>query len=1123
MSNYIRTTKYTALSFIPMSLFNQFRRYANIYFLITAIMQSIPAISPLNPLSAIAPLVFVISLSIIREGFEDLKRYRSDLTTNSKKTKRFLHQSKEWETDVEWKDLYVGDVIRVEDQEYLPADLIVLASSSESGACFIQTSSLDGEKNLKPKFALPEVQDGIMDGKTFRIIGQLKYEQPNFDLYSFNGVLRLSQNEEHVLGAKQMLLRDSQLKNTEYVVGVVVYTGYDTKVMQNQDKPRFKLSQIEAQTNTLILLIILLEVAMCLVIMVGSAVWNSENAENFDYFIPERYSGVVEGLLSFFTVFILLNTMIPISLIISLEMVKFTQAYFIDNDADMKGKEGGLAKSYNSSITEELGQIEFVFSDKTGTLTCNIMEFQCCFIGDTFFGDHRLLRKPGQEEPQTLRRQTTYKNKKAEVEYSFEDKRLRSLLRKEGTGKEESFKFRGPNREVLYRIENLQQLVEDFFLILSINHDCMVEEEGEAEGLVNYQGPSPDEVALVDTARHMGYQFKNTTNIGKVVTINGTDTEFEVLQVFQFTSKRKRSSNVIRQNGVIKLLIKGADNIILGRLDQKAEQPYLEQTVSLLKDFSQKGYRTLCYGLRVLSEEEWSQFASEIQAVGADAERKRKMEEIADRVESGLTLLGCTAVEDKLQDEVPEVIADLIEANIKVWMLTGDKLETAENIGFSCRLIQQDFQKLYLRADKKVKKYGEPELRGEYRRLREQLEQRRHGDKFCLIVEGPLIINLTKFTELAKQFILEVFAKCDSVVCCRMSPKQKGEIVRFVKRYQSKITLAIGDGANDVNMIQEAHIGIGLFGKEGMQAVQASDFALREFRHLWKLLFVHGRWSYIRNSEMILYFYYKNIVFALPQFFYCFFNAFSGQTFFDDFYITFYNLAFTCLPVIVRAIFDQDIYYREFRTRLTTFNDLKKHYHHLYYVGQKNLIFDKRVISLWLASSLVTGTVIFFVGYAAAQSWIINRHGEDLDLWFLSITVYTVVIFVVDVKILFFTRYFTWYSIVSIFVFSLGIYFLYFLLADFIKIFYVYKTALTILSSPIFYLTLFLMTGTAIIFDTLVLVVQKETRTPLYLLFKSLMERELSSQDKQGYFNAIVTQIKEKLFNSKEDTAEKNT
>jgi len=215
-------------------------------------------------------------------------------------------------------------------------------------------------------------------------------------------------------------------------------------------------------------------------------------------------------------------------------------------------------------------------------------------------------------------------------------------------------------------------------------------------------------------------------------------------------------------------------------------------------------------------------------------------------------------------------------------------------------------------------------------------------------------------------------------------------------------------------------------------------------------------------------------------------------------------MIFTCFPVIVRAIFDQDIYYREFRTRITSFNDLKKYYHHLYYVGQKNLIFDKKIIFMWLLSSFVTGTVIFFFGFTAAQSWIINHRGEDIDLWFLSIAIYTVIIFVVDVKILFFTRYFTSYSIMSIFIFSIGIYIIYFFVADYVEVFLIYKTVNAILSSPVFYFTLILLTGTGIVFDTLILIIQKETKTPIYLLFKSVMERNITNEEKIGYFDVIV-------------------
>ena len=222
ISNYISTTKYTAFNFLFKCLWLQFTRYANIYFLLVAILQSIPVISPLNPISSIAPLVFVISLSMIREAFEDLARYKSDLETNSYRTLKYSNG--EWE-NIEWKDLIVGDIVKVEDSEYFPADILLLASVSNSqdpeantGQAYIMTSSLDGEKNLKPKLARKETQTRFSQSSNFVIAGRVVCGQPNDDLYSFDGQLHLDNNNRNLsLDAKQLMLRGSQLKNTEYI------------------------------------------------------------------------------------------------------------------------------------------------------------------------------------------------------------------------------------------------------------------------------------------------------------------------------------------------------------------------------------------------------------------------------------------------------------------------------------------------------------------------------------------------------------------------------------------------------------------------------------------------------------------------------------------------------------------------------------------------------------------------------------------------------------------------------------------------------------------------------------------------------------------------------------------
>lgn len=241
--------------------------------------------------------------------------------------------------------------------------------------------------------------------------------------------------------------------------------------------------------------------------------------------------------------------------------------------------------------------------------------------------------------------------------------------------------------------------------------------------------------------------------------------------------------------------------------------------------------------------------------------------------------------------------------------------------------------------------------------------------------------------------------KCESVICCRVSPVEKAHVVRIVKNNLGKLTLAIGDGANDVNMIQEAHIGIGIYGQEGMNAVQASDYAIPEFKGLWRLLMVHGRWSYVRISEMILYFFYKNMIFTIPQVVFCFFSGFSGQSIFDDWYISFYNLAFTSLPLVVRAVFDKDLYYRKWTLKnneqvIDTMSNLKQNYPFLYYVGQKGEIFTLQNLIIWISTGVAFGTAIFLMIMRCVDTEVINGLGYNADIWVVSIMLYTCIIFV---------------------------------------------------------------------------------------------------------------------------------
>lgn len=340
-------------------------------------------------------------------------------------------------------------------------------------------------------------------------------------------------------------------------------------------------------------------------------------------------------------------------------------------------------------------------------------------------------------------------------------------------------------------------------------------------------------------------------------------------------------------------------------------------------------------------------------------------------------------------------------------MLTGDKMETAENIGRSCNLVQDHFAVMKLQFKKEEGLEVLKEKLKEINEIKHQYEEIKKPKAF--IVEGENLGEITQNFQTELLFI-EIVKTCEAVICCRVTPKQKADVVALVKKHLNKITLSIGDGANDVNMIQEAHIGIGLYGEEGMRAVQASDFAFVKFNCLWKLILVHGKWSYIRISEMILYFFYKNMVFTICQFYFSFLCGWSGQTIYDDYYITFYNLVFTALPVIVRAVIEQDVYYR-FPIKINKDdldeNDLqpyeenlflKKYYPKLYYIGQKNTLFTYKNFFMWIFQGIIHGLFIFLFNMYIYSYFIGDSEGKTTDIWIMSITLYTSIILVNSFK-----------------------------------------------------------------------------------------------------------------------------
>ncbi|AQK65519.1 Phospholipid-transporting ATPase 3 [Zea mays] len=959
-----------------------------------SIMSTTP-ISPVHPVTNVVPLSLVLLVSLIKEAFEDWKRFQNDMSINNAHVD--VLQGQCWES-TPWKRLQVGDIVRIKQDGYFPADLLFLSSTNPDGVCYIETANLDGETNLKIRKALEKTWDYVIPEKASEFKGEVQCEQPNNSLYTFTGNL-IMDKQTIPLSPNQLLLRGCSLRNTEYIVGVVIFTGHETKVMMNSMNVPSKRSTLEKKLDKLILALFATLFTMCVIGAIGSGVFINEKyfylglrGHVEDQFNPQNK--FVVTILTMFTLITLYSTIIPISLYVSIEMIKFIQCTkFINNDLHMYHAESNTpALARTSNLNEELGQVEYIFSDKTGTLTRNLMEFFKCSIGGEMYGTGITEIEKGGAERAGIKIDDD------------EGKRSANAVHEKGFNFDDARIMRGA-----WRNEPNLEACKEFFRCLAICHTVLPEGE-ETPEKISYQAASPDEAALVAAAKNFGFFFYRRTPTTVMVRESHVermgsiqDVPYEILNVLEFNSTRKRQSVVCRfPNGRLVLYCKGADNVVYERLAdgnhdmKKTSREHLEQ-------FGSAGLRTLCLAYRDLSREQYESWNEKfVQAKSSLRDRDKKLDEVAELIEKDLILVGCTAIEDKLQEGVPTCIETLSAAGIKIWVLTGDKMETAINIAYACSLVNNDTKQFIISSETDT--IREAEDRGDpveiarvikdsvKQSLKSFHEEARHSlistpeRKLALIIDGRCLMYALDPT--LRVDLLGLSLSCHSVVCCRVSPLQKAQVTSLVRKGAQKITLSIGDGANDVSMIQAAHVGIGISGQEGMQAVMASDFAIAQFRFLTDLLLVHGRWSYLRLCKVITYFFYKNLTFTLTQFWFTFQTGFSGQRFYDDWFQSLYNVIFTALPVIIVGLFDKDVS-----------ASLSKKYPQLYKEGIRNSFFKWRVIAVWGFFAFYQSIVFFYFTAAASQ----HGHGSSgkiLGLWDVSTMAFTCVVVTVNLRLL---------------------------------------------------------------------------------------------------------------------------
>lgn len=1122
VDNSIRTTKYSIITFIPLNLFSQFRRIANFYFLVMIILQIIPALSQINAAISALPLFFVVSITAVKDAIEDHRRYRSDKEYNNRKSRTFIgfdnqngriptnktriiqfvarpfkwiHQrtvgkkqllvqtcqntslaslgtnfASLWKS-VCWRDVCVGDVIYLKENDPVPADVILLGTSNEDCICYVETKDLDGESSLKIKRTPFSQVEGDLFANLLHNLHNFVYrvdcEGPTSNLFNFSGNLYMKQNDldssitdEAIINDEttfgfpldidNLLLRGSCVRNTHYAVGIVVYTGRESRIMQNSGGNKFKRSNIEHQLNPMIILNLCLLFMLCLTVAIirttitGSPE-NTQSPYSFSTYSSKygQKNSCLSGLIAFFSGVLALQALVPISLYITVEFVRTVQAWFIYNDIDLYNEELDkrcLPKAWN--LSDDLGQIEYIFSDKTGTLTRNIMKLRQLSINGTVYGKYELSPTSPSTTPNHELHQAELQREE-EVMVAQMNELFESAYSTNSRSLVDSQLF----VDVAEDDEHSNTIVT-FFQVLTLCHTAVskiqeTNDDDEFLPSIEYHSQSPDEIALLETCKDLGFVFvKKERNIIRL-SILGEDLEYTVLNVIEFSSSRKRMSILVQdKHGRILLLCKGADSVIYERLVEQENELSIA-TLENLQNFAEKGLRTLCIAYKELSEFEYASWAEQfVEAQSALENRVEKIEEVAELIERDLILLGATAVEDELQENVPEAIETLEKAGIKLWVLTGDKVETAINIGFSCNLLNRNMNLIVVRGSTFESISGQ--LEGIVKDLWYEcitMEEESVEPTFALVIDGTSLKHALSDERNRKLFVC-ISGFCKSVICCRVSPLQKAKVVELIKHYKNATTLAIGDGANDVSMIKTANVGVGLFGREGMQASMASDYAITEFRHLVKLLLVHGRWSYWRTALTVLTSLFRNLIFAMIIFFFQFYCLFSASSAYDFVFGLLYNLLFVVLPSVAIGIFEAD---------LTAKYCVKVP--QLYQMGIKKSVFNIRKYLLFMFQGVyITLVCYFFTLVIFSRPGANGYFGHTLDLFqFGSMLVVEIVFIAVIFTGMHISNWNIW---VQIAVWgNLVIFIVFFIIYSFLATTFMYGQFLEVFGTPLFYFT----------------------------------------------------------------------
>ena len=872
-------TKYTVLSFIPRNLWEQFSRPLNQYFLFIACLQLIPSITPVNPLTTWLPLLVIFGITTGKEAVDEYGRAVADRAANSR-VYTVVRRGGARQA-VASRDIHVGDVLLLSNDDEVPADCVLLGSSEpRTGACFLQTTNLDGESNLKPRSPLPATLPGGPDWGELDAV--VTAPPPDDKLYSFDAVLTLK-GARHALSSTQLLLQATHVRNTEWVAGLVVYAGGDTKYGNSRQRPATKYTRTDDFVSLVTGVIFALQLGL---VVVFGALGNAWSVSGAWYLLPPTDAPWWTPFVIPARFLLLNSTIIPISLKLSLDLCKAFYAYLVVRDVSLYDASSDTPAGANSSsLGENLGQVTHVLSDKTGTLTENRMVLRAVMTGGVVYRD---LDSQGGD-----------------------------ALRAAASGAVTSV---GPSPLELLRC-------------IALNNDVVPVVA--AGGERTYRASSPDEEALVKGAATLGVALVHRAGDEVVLEVGGVREAYTQLGVLAFDSDRKRMSVLVQRvvNGQAvgspRLYCKGADDVMMQRL-AGAGQASLLETQAEVDAAADIGLRTLVYAFRDVPLPFANSFLAAVAEAGAVlTSRSAALEAVYTSMEAEMLLTGATAIEDKLQEGVPDTVAALQAAGIRVWMLTGDKFSTALTIARNCKLTEPGAYIVEVDGDShptveaslstahralsavghsldyteqrqgvlrgvaaKLSSCDHPPSRppsaavvrawpegprrpprgipGQSADSPPPYDAERGSGKppgwrqpYTLIIRGASLAHVLSQPS-SRTLFGGIACGASAVIACRVTPRQKADLVTLVAA-AGHLTLAVGDGGNDVAMIQAAAVGVGILGQEGLQAARAADYTLPGFKGLGRLLLVHGRNAYYRTSLVVLYSFYKSFTFCAIQ------------------------------------------------------------------------------------------------------------------------------------------------------------------------------------------------------------------------------------------------------------------